>query len=68
MTELTILISGVITAWLWPGILATAFQPNVGERLNAGSNLDDAMRFFGALLAGYALIAVISLVLILVLA
>jgi hypothetical protein len=68
MTIATILISAWITALIWPSILNTAFKPNVGERLNAGSNLDDAMRYLGALLTGFAVIAAISVALILVIA
>lgn len=67
MTIATILISAWITALIWPSILSTAFKPNVGEQINAGSNLDDAMRYFWALLGGFAVIAAISAALILVL-
>lgn len=68
MTAATIFISAWIAALVWPYILASAFKPNVDRRLNAGSNLDDALRLFGALVTGYVLIAVVSVGLLLVIA
>lgn len=66
MTALTILVSALIAAIIWPSMAAGAFRPGVGERLNGGSNLDDVARFGFIVLGGWTTILLVSLALALV--
>ncbi len=60
MTIVTIFIAAVFAAVIWPFIAYTVFDPNVGDRIDAASNLDDQERYGALILAGWTLILLVS--------